>query len=140
MGERGLALLKRCEGCRLEAYQDAIGVWTIGWGHTEDVQPGQKISQHQADVMLQSDLEIYEQGVEKLLWGIPVTEAQFDALVCFAYNVGLANLGRSTLLKRLRGGDAAGAAAEFLKWTRAGGKILPGLVKRRQAESDLFRA
>jgi lysozyme len=127
----GLALIKRFEGCRLEAYQDAIGVWTIGWGHTGDVTPGQKITQHQADTILEYDLGRFEEGVEKLLASRPVTENQFAALVSFAFNCGLENLAKSTLLRTLN-------PAEFLKWNHAGGRVLPGLTWRRGIERDLF--
>jgi len=142
----GIELIKRFEGCRLEAYKCPAGVWTIGYGHTEDVKPGMKITQHQAEVMLEHDLIEYENGVKYLLGDHPVTENQFAALVSFAYNCGTdidlddkpEGLGDSTLLKKFLRGDIEGAGMEFLKWTRAGGKVLPGLVKRRKAERALF--
>lgn len=134
----GRALLKRLEGCRLEAYQDAVGVWTIGYGHTVDVEAGQKISQHQADVILDSDLERFEEGVEALAPCQP--QHCFDGLVCFAFNVGLAALAGSSLLRKLKAGGPLAAAPEFAKWVKGGRplRVLPGLVKRRKAERALF--
>lgn len=136
----GLALLKRFEGCRLEAYLCPAKVWTIGWGHTGDVKAGRKITQHQADVILEEvDLPKFEEGVERICGDFIASENEFSALVCFAYNVGLEALAKSTLVKRLKEGKRYDAANEFLKWNKAGGKVLPGLVKRREAERELFR-
>lgn len=134
----GLTLLKRFEGCRLEAYLCAAGVATIGWGHTEGVKLGQKITQHQADVILESDLDMFEENVERLC--PDATPNQFSALVCFAYNVGVAALANSTLRKKFLRGDIQGAADEFTRWNKAGGKVLQGLVRRRAAERALFLA
>lgn len=133
----GIRLIQHFEGCRLTAYQDAVGIWTIGYGRTEDVQPGQTITQHQADVMLGEDLARFSMAVRDL---VPPTLAdhQFSALVSFAYNVGVGALKSSTLLKRLLAGSYWDAANEFARWNKAGGKTLPGLVKRRWAERDLF--
>ncbi len=140
----GLELIKSFEGLRLRAYLCPAGDWTIGYGHTgADVHKGQRITAAQAELLLQSDLVASEKGVDKLVAGTAVTENQFSALVSFAFNTGLGNLRRSTLLKKLLGGDAAAAAAEFAKWTKgrdAKGKRqeLPGLVRRRTAERELF--
>lgn len=136
MNAAGLTLVKRWEGCRLTAYRCPAGVLTIGYGHTRDVHEGQTITQHQADVILESDLEIYESTVRRLAPN--ATENQTAALTSFAYNLGTAALERSTLLKRFLAGDLPGAAAEFGKWTFAAGKQLPGLVSRRAAERELF--
>jgi GH24 family phage-related lysozyme (muramidase) len=132
----GVALVKRWEGCRLTAYKCPAGVLTIGYGHTRDVREGQTITQHQADVILESDLEVYESTVRRLAPN--ATENQTAALTSFAFNLGTAALERSTLLKKFLAGDTAGAAAEFGKWTFAAGKQLPGLVSRRAAERELF--
>lgn len=134
----GYELLKRHEGLRLEAYRCPAGVLTIGYGHTGDVEDWHRISAHEADVILQYDVEGTEAGVARLTDGLRLTQGQWDALVCFAFNVGLAALSRSTLLRRLRAGDVHGAADELLRWTRGGGKVLPGLVKRRAEERALF--
>lgn len=136
INKAGVDLVKRFEGCRLSAYLCPASRWTLGFGHTRDVREGQTITQHQADVILESDLEIYESTVRRLAPN--ATENQTAALTSFAFNLGTAALERSTLLKKFLAGDTAGAADEFGKWVFAGGKRLPGLVSRRSAERDLF--
>jgi lysozyme len=134
----GLSLIKEFEGLRLEAYQDIVGVWTIGYGHTgPDVIKGKIITTDEASALLAKDVSKFEVGVRKL---VPAncTVNQFSALVCFSYNVGLGALSKSTLLKKFRAGDTSGAAEEFLKWNRAGGKEVAGLTRRRVAERALF--
>ncbi|WP_047248625.1 lysozyme [Chromobacterium subtsugae] len=136
----GLNLIKQFEGLRLQAYQDAVGVWTIGYGHTgADVRAGQTISQTQAEQLLQNDLTRFETGVTGQV-KTPLNGNQFSALVSFSYNLGLGNLQSSTLLRLLNQGDYAGAAAQFPRWDRAGGQQLPGLLKRRLAEQTLFQS
>lgn len=136
--QAGLALIKQFEGLRLIAYQDVVGVWTIGYGHTgKDVTPGLVITQTQADQMLCGDLACFETGVSNLVT-VALNENQFSALVSFSYNLGLGNLGSSTLLRLLNAGDYQGAAAQFPRWNRAGGKVYDGLTKRRLAEQALF--
>ncbi|MNR27868.1 Lysozyme RrrD [compost metagenome] len=135
--QRGIDLIKRFEGFELEAYQDSVGVWTIGYGHTIGVKPGDRITQAQADLTLMRDLTIYETGVSNMVLK-PITQGQFDALVSFAFNLGIGALGKSTLLQKLNAGDPVGAVMEFQRWVYAGGKKLNGLVKRREAERDLF--
>lgn len=138
INEKGLALLKRFEGCRLVVYKDAVGLHTVGWGHMDPALIlGTKITQEEADSLLKEDLERFERGVYNVA-AAPISSNEFSALVCFAYNVGLGAFANSTLLSKLNAGDKAGAAKEFLKWTRAGGTVLRGLVKRRQAEMELF--
>lgn len=132
----GVALLKGFEGCKLTAYLCPAGVWTIGYGHTGDVFAGQKITQQEADNLLNKDLAVFEQGVDKLTSKY-LTENQFSALVCFAYNVGLGNLKSSTLLKKVNLAEPE-ASKEFLRWNKAGGKELAGLTRRRKAEQVLF--
>lgn len=134
----GLALTKKFEGCRLTAYQDVAGVWTIGWGHTgPEVRAGLSWTQERADQQLDLDLARFVGRVNSVLRAV-VTQGQFDALVDFAFNVGWENLAHSTLLRKLNSGDFGGAAAEFLKWDHAGGKEVEGLLLRRQAEQRLF--
>ncbi len=133
-----MALIKRWEGCELAAYKCPAGVWTIGYGHTGDVKPGTVINEHQAEVILRYDLEKFEEGVSELMVGVPLSENEFSALVSFAFNVGLNALATSTLRKKISRG-IEGAENELLKWTRAGGKVLPGLVSRREAERSLYR-
>ncbi|MGR2682942.1 lysozyme [Chromobacterium haemolyticum] len=134
----GIKLIQQFEGLRLKAYQDAVGVWTIGYGHTgPDVTPGLVITQAQADALLARDLSRFETGVTRLVQ-VPLHQNQFDALVSFSYNLGLGSLQNSTLLRLLNQRDYAGAAAQFPRWNKAGGKVLPGLTRRRAAEQALF--
>lgn len=137
--DAGKNLIKNCEACRLTSYLDAVGIPTIGYGHTgSEVHPGQTISQHQADVIFDADLERFEEGVTELLTGANVTDNQFSACVSLAFNIGITRFASSTLRKRLLAGDVAGAGAEFPRWNKAGGQVLPGLVKRRELERELF--
>jgi lysozyme len=140
---RGIALIEQVEGCRLTAYPDPgtdRDPWTIGTGHTgPDVHPGLVITQAQADALLRQDLARFEQGVAALVAGHPTTQGQFDALVSFAFNVGLRALGGSTLIRLHNEGMYGAAAREFGKWTHAAGRELPGLVTRRAAEAALYR-
>ncbi|MGD1824861.1 Phage-related lysozyme (muramidase), GH24 family [Chromobacterium violaceum] len=134
----GISLIKQFEGVRLAAYQDMVGVWTIGYGHTgPDVKAGMTITQQQADQLLAADLEKFETGVRKAVI-VPLNANQFSALVSFSYNLGLGNLRSSTLLRLLNKGDYEGAAAQFPRWNRAGGQAVPGLTRRRKAEQALF--
>lgn len=135
--QRGIDLIKSFEGCELSAYQDSVGVWTIGYGHTVGVKKGDKITQAQADKMLAEDLAIYEQGVQSMVKRT-LTQGQFDALVSFSFNVGLGALGRSTLLRLLNSGDWQAASQQFARRNKAGGRVLPGLTRRREAERALF--
>ncbi|ATF92139.1 Phage-related lysozyme (muraminidase) [Cedecea neteri] len=142
MSKKGFALLTRFEGCELAAYQDPVGVWTIGYGWTKPVDglpvAGEMvITQDVADRLLSSGIMQYEKEVAGLI-SVDVNQNQFDALVDFAYNLGPGALKSSTLLKKLNAGDLAGAADEFPKWNKAGGKVLRGLVERRAAERTLF--
>lgn len=134
---RGLQLLKNFEGLKLSAYRDAVGVWTIGYGTTTNVNPGMRISESQAEELLRRDLLRFETAVNKLV-RVPLTDNQFSALVSFVYNVGERNLANSTLLRLLNQGNYQAAANEFLRWNRAGGRVLNGLTRRRQAERALF--
>jgi len=133
-------LTEQFEGLRLTAYQDSVGVWTIGYGHTgSDVRPGLTITQEQASALLQQDVAGAVAAVNRLVT-VTLTQNQFDALVDFTFNEGQGNLASSTLLRELNAGNTAGAAAQFLVWVYAGGVQLPGLVKRRQAEAALFQS
>lgn len=133
----GLDLIKKYEGCRLTAYKCPAGVWTIGYGHTNGVKKGQKISRKQAENFLREDIGKFENGVKKAV-SVRLTQNQFDALVSFTYNVGLGAFKTSTLRRKLNAGDYAGASKEFLKWNKAGGVVLDGLKRRRNAEKALF--
>lgn len=140
--DKGIALIKQFEGCKLTAYQDSVGVWTIGygWTHPVDGKPiraGMTIKQETAERLLKTGLVSYESDVSRLV-KVGLTQGQFDALVSFAYNVGSRALSTSTLLKKLNAGDIKGAADEFLRWNKSGGKVMPGLTNRRKAERALF--
>jgi lysozyme len=133
----GLDLIRQFEGIKLQAYQCSAHVWTIGYGHTAGVKPGDIITTEQANILLFQDILESERSVNRYV-NVPFTQHQFDALVSFTFNLGSGNLHRSTLLKKLNAGDYSGAAEEFLRWVHAGGKKLPGLERRRQAEKTLF--
>jgi len=144
VNQAGADLVKSFEGLKLDAYRCPAGVWTIGYGHTgSDVKPDLKISEQEAEHLLQEDLNQSGVGVEKLV-KVTLTDNQFAALVSFAFNAGLASLAASTLLKRLNDGDYHCVPAELSKWVKATDprskeKItLPGLVKRRAAEGVLW--
>jgi lysozyme len=133
-----IKLVKHFEGCRLTAYQDAVGVWTIGWGETEGVKRGMKISQEMADALLEKRLDTLYVQVDSMIPGLR-PQSEIYALCSFAYNLGLGALKRSTLLKRVKDNASEDEVTrQFMRWTKAGGKELPGLVRRRKAEAHLF--
>jgi GH24 family phage-related lysozyme (muramidase) len=132
----GIDLIKSFEGCELHAYKCAAGVWTIGYGHTAGVKEGDKITHSQADAFLAQDLNHFEDGVMELIRR--ATQSQFDAMVSFAFNLGLGNLRKSTLLKYHNKGLYLDAAAQFGCWKYAQGRVLLGLVRRREAERKLY--
>lgn len=148
IGSAGLRLIKEFEGClksigggKFVPYICPAGVLTIGWGHTNA--HGRQFtqddiwSQRDCDKALAEDLSGFERAVEKLV-KVKLNQNQFDALVSFAYNCGEGALAKSTLLRKLNAGDYDGAAREFGKWTKGGGRVLNGLVRRRNAEAKLF--
>lgn len=142
IGTKGIALIKQFEGCVLHVYKDVAGLNTIGYGHL--IKPGERfttITQAQAEALLHTDVRPFETCVGSLV-KVPLNQNQFDALVCFAYNVGCGNLASSTLLKFLNAGDMKSAAEQFLVWNKArvNGKLTPvvGLTNRRVAEKALF--
>ena len=136
----GLALTEQFEGLRLTAYQDSVGVWTIGYGHTgPDVYPGLTITQMEAESLLLNDVGTAAASVNRLVT-VPLTQNEFDALVDFVFNLGTTNFASSTLLKDLNAGNFAAASGEFHKWDHAGGRVLVGLLKRRLGEADLFQS
>ncbi|HEY4011653.1 MAG TPA: lysozyme [Acidobacteriaceae bacterium] len=137
---KGLALTEQWEGYRLIAYQDQVGVWTIGYGHTgADVTPGLTITQQQAEALLARDILVAARCVNTTV-KLPLTQCEFDALVDLVFNLGMGAFVRSTLLAELNGGNIAAAAAQFACWDRAGGVVVAGLLKRRQTEADLFES
>ena len=135
-----IELIKKFEGCRLKAYKCPAGVWTIGYGHTDGVKEGDVITLVEAENMLIEDLKIYRWQVVKATEKYcHLNDFQIDALTSFNYNVGYGNLLKSTLLKKVRKDpNDASIRDEFKKWVYAGGKVLQGLVRRREAEANLY--
>lgn len=129
---KGIALIKSFEGCRLQAYRDSVGVLTIGYGHTGDVKAGQVISQGFAEELLKADLTKFERNVTRYT-PFEMNQNQFDALVSFAFNCGVGNL-----KKLVSGRDQEKVARKMLEYNKAGGRVLAGLTRRRQAERALF--
>lgn len=134
---KGLNLIKHFEGCKLTAYKDIAGIWTIGYGHTKGVTEGMGISQATADSILKEDLKEFEGYVSQYV-KVKLTSNQFSALVSFAFNLGPRALRMSTLLKLLNRSDYHGAMLEFPKWCKSRGRLIPGLLRRRLAEQELF--
>ena len=130
-------LIKKFEGCKLTAYLCPAGVLTIGYGHTREVQEGQVITIDIAERLLKDDIAEAEEDIRKVL-KVTLNVNQMAALVSFVFNFGLTKFASSTLLRRLNEGRLSEASMEFLKWNKSGGKVLPGLTKRRQAEKALF--
>ena len=130
-------MIREFEGLKLKSYLCPAGVWTIGVGHTKGVKPGMVITEERAKELLREDLAEFEAGITKLV-RVPLTSNQFSALVSLAFNVGLANVASSTLLKKLNEGDYQGAADQFPRWDKARGKTLAGLTRRRAAERALW--
>lgn len=142
LSQNGLNLIEHFEGLKLASYQDSVGIWTIGYGTTvyptgQPVRKGENCTATQANSFIAHDVEKFATGVNNLV-KVHLNQNQFDALVSFSYNLGLGNLNSSTLLRKLNAKDYSGAADEFLKWNKAGGKVLDGLTLRRQSEKNLF--
>ncbi len=152
IGPQGIALIKRFEGCArqrrdglVEAYPDpgtGGAPWTIGWGATRKglhgyVSEDTVWTQQQCDERLINDLERYARDVARAIGDAPTTQSQFDAFVSFHYNTGA--IARATLTKKHKAGDFTGAAAEFSRWNKAGGRVLKGLVRRRAQEAQLYK-
>jgi lysozyme len=141
----GLTLIQEFEGYHRKlpdggciAYRCPAGVWTLGWGCTEGIKPGMIWTRQQADVALMKELEKFEAAVERLVT-VEINQNERDALISFAYNCGEGALARSSVLKQLNAGNREAAAKGFALWNRGGGRVLPGLVRRRAAEAALFR-
>ena len=136
--DAGIALTKGFEGLRLTAYRDCGGVLTIGYGHTgPDVIEGVTIDEAQAETLLRTDVQVAVECVNRAVTAA-ITQNQFDALVDFCFNVGCGALMNSTLLRNVNAADFAGAAAQFALWVHAGGEVVPGLVRRRELEAQMF--
>ena len=137
LSDKGVKFIQDFEGIKLNAYRDLVGVLTVGFGHTgTDVKEGMTITKERANELFMQDIGNFVNGVNSLVKAC--TQGEFNALVSFAYNLGLRSLSSSTLLRKLNDGDVHGAAEEFVKWNMAGGHIVGGLTRRRLAERDLF--
>ena len=141
ISQAGIDAIKRHEGLRLFAYQDVAGVWTVGYGSTKGVEPGQHITSSEAEFRLRRDLEWVEKCIADNVT-VPLTQNQYDALCSLIFNIGSGAFKDSTLLRKLNAGDYAGAAEQFTRWDKAtvGGVLQPvaGLASRRRAEQSLF--
>ena len=137
ISEEGKALIKKFEGCELEAYLCSAGVPTIAFGRTKNVKMGDTCTQEQADAWLEEELEEYTGYVLDAVTQ-PLDQNQLDAMVAWTYNLGPTNLGESTMLKVLNGGQFGRVPSEMKRWNRAGGQVLEGLVRRRTAEALMF--
>ena len=133
----GVELIKRFEGFRYKSYLCSAGVCTIGYGHTKNVKPLQTITHEQALKYLAEDISEVEKSLDKLVT-VELKQNEYDALVSFVFNVGVGAFSKSTLLRKLNAGDLKSVPNEMRKWVYAGGRMLDGLVKRRNAEADLF--
>lgn len=134
---RGIALIREFEGFSEVAYADVVNVWTIGYGFTKGVKPGDKMTRQQADERLAEELREYEEGIEQAC-SAPLNQNQFDALACFTWNVGIGGMKKSSVVRAHNRGDTEAAARAFSLWNKAGGKVYPGLVRRRAAEAALY--
>ena len=139
LSENGTKLIKKYEGCRLKAYKCPRGVWTIGYGHTNNVRPNDVITQDEAEELFKQDVKVFENAVNKLV-KVKLNQNQFDALVSFTFNLGYGDrgLGGSTLLRLLNNSDYIGASKQFSRWVYSGDRVLEGLIKRRNEEKELF--
>ena len=137
LSDKGLEIIKRFEGLRLKAYQDSVGIWTIGYGSTFGVKEGQEVTEEQAESLLWRDVHVAEVCVNGAV-SVDLSQGEYDALVSLCFNIGCGKFRGSTLLRKLNDGDYDGACAEFPRWTKAGGRELAGLVTRRGAEQQRF--
>lgn len=145
ISQRGIDIIKRYEGCKLRAYLCSAGVWTIGFGHTQGVKPGDIITQNQADFFLREDIQSFEKDLNGML-RVPTKQSQFDALLSLGYNIGMdvdvddiaEGLGDSSLLKLHNNEQSLGAAKHFVDWINVKGKPSLGLLRRRLAEAALY--
>ena len=133
----GIALIKKFEGLELDSYQCSANVWTLGYGHTQGVAEGDSCSEEEAEIILVNDLKEFETYVNALV-DVELDQNQFDALGAWTFNLGPTNLRTSTLLKKLNAGEYNDVPSEIKRWNRAGGQVLDGLIRRREAEALLF--
>jgi lysozyme len=138
ISQNGIDLIKEFEGFRAKAYLCPARVWTLGYGHTVGVKPGMTVTKAEAEAMLRKDLKIYERHVANALGDTKTSQGQWDALVSFCFNAGPGNLLKSSMLRLHKQGQYKAAADAFLNWTKGGGRVLPGLVRRRKSERALY--
>jgi len=138
ISKEGIALIKKFEGCELEAYKCAAGVWTIGYGHTKDVKEGEVITKEEAESMLVHELQEYCNDVD-IAVKVDLKQNEFDALVSWTYNLGPTNLNSSTMLRVLNEGKHDDVPAQMKRWNKANGEVKKGLIRRREAESLMFQ-
>lgn len=138
IGAAGLLLIQESEGKRNESYKDAVGVWTICYGHTgPEVKAGMYASDRMCNVLLDRDIRVHLDGLRPCI-NVPVNQNQQDAILSLTFNAGVYNICHSTLVRKLNAGDYAGAGREFARWKYAKGKALPGLAIRREREMRLY--
>lgn len=137
ISKKGIELIKEFEGCRLKAYKDMVGVWTIGYGFTKNVKAGDILTKEQCEARLSEELQEYEAAVLSSVRG-EVTQAQFDAMVSLTWNIGISGFRKSTVLKAHLRGDYQAASRAFGLWNKAGGREVAGLTRRRAAEASLY--
>ena len=138
ISNEGISLIKKFEGLELESYQCSAGVWTIGYGETKDIREGMTITIEQADNMLLNSLDIFCLHVEKAV-EVDLKQCEFDALVSWTYNLGPTNLNESTMLVEINNKNWDEVPHQMKRWNKANGKVLEGLVRRREAEALLFQ-
>jgi lysozyme len=137
ISEEGLSLIKKFEGCELKAYRCAANVLTIGYGTIKDVTEDMEITKEEAESLLKEEMHEYEGYINDMV-KVPLEQNQFDAMVSWVFNLGSGNLSSSTLLKKLNDSEYDEVPAQIKRWNKAGGKVLDGLIRRREAEALLF--
>ena len=137
ISQEGISLIKKFEGCELEAYKCAAGVWTIGYGHTKDVKENDVITKEEAESMLVHELQEYCNDVD-IAVKVDLKQNEFDSLVSWTYNLGPTNLNSSTMLRVLNEGKHDDVPTQIKRWNKAGGEVLKGLIRRRNAEALMF--
>jgi len=138
ISQEGLALIKKFEGCELEAYKCPAGVWTIGFGTIKDVKEGDRITKDEANHLLEEEMIEYESYINDMV-EVELNQSQYDALCAWVFNLGPSNLGSSTLLKVLNEGKYEEVPQQMKRWNKANGEVLTGLIRRREAEALLFQ-
>jgi len=138
ISEEGLSLIKKFEGCELKAYRCAANVLTIGYGTTKGVTEDMEITKEEAESLLKEEMHEYEGYINDMV-KVPLEQHQFDAMVSWVFNLGSGNLSSSSLLKKLNNSEYDEVPAQIKRWNKAGGKVLDGLIRRREAESLLFQ-